>query len=58
MLQWRNQACVDFCQKHGMVITAYSPLGSPDSLSSVNRHEDVRPVAARTALCLLLLQLS
>lgn len=40
---FRNQKLLDFANKEGVHITAYSPLGSPDSASLLKR-EDAKPL--------------
>lgn len=37
---WRNDAILEFCKHHGLHMTAYSPLGSPDSANMMKRAAD------------------
>lgn len=37
---WRNQALVDWATANGVHVTAYAPLGSPDSAAIVKRASD------------------
>ena len=32
--QWRNDRVRDYCQKHGIHVTAYSPLSSPGQMAA------------------------
>lgn len=39
---WRNDELREWCASHGIHLTAYSPLGSPDSATVIGRDKNIK----------------